>query len=274
MKHNIKITLIVLALFLLAQSIGLVIVNKYLTKELPFNIERPELSEEFSYIQLFVTILIITAFAVFLTRIKSIIIWKIWFFISVLFALLFAFAAFIPQTLALLIALVLTFYKVLRPNIIIHNFTELFIYGGLAGIFVPIFTIKTVFFLLILISVYDMIAVWKTKHMIKLAKFQSKLKIFAGLLVPYSLQRLKLKTKKAVKTKIAILGGGDIGFTLIFAGVVMKSTGFTLEAFITPLIVTLALALLLFKGKKNKFYPAMPFLSIGCLVGYLITLLI
>ena len=36
----------------------------------------------------------------------------------------------------------------------------------------------------------------------------------------------------------------------------------------------IALLILLMKGDKDKFYPAMPFLSVGCLIGYGIFLLL
>jgi len=88
-----------------------------------------------------------------------------------------------------------------------------------------------------------------------------------------------VKVKRMVKT--AILGGGDIGFPLLFAGVVMKGLilengvfiGF-LKTLIIPVVVSIALFLLFVKGKKDKFYPAMPILSAGCFVGYLIVWLI
>jgi presenilin-like A22 family membrane protease len=115
--------------------------------------------------------------------------------------------------------------------------------------------------LLTLISIYDAIAVWKTKHMIKLVKFQAKAKLFAGLLIPYD------------KKKTAILGGGDIGFTLLFSGVVLTKMGF-LSAIIVSLTTSIALFLLFIFSKKRKFYPAMPFLSIGCFIGLLISLLV
>ena len=108
-----------------------------------------------------------------------------------------------------------------------------------------------------------MIAVWKTKHMIKLAKFQTKLKLFAGLLIPY-------KSGREIKT--AILGGGDIGFPLLFAAAVLKDPGIGIKALIIPLTTGLMLAALFFFGQKNKFYPAMPFLTIGCFLGYFIVL--
>ena len=108
-----------------------------------------------------------------------------------------------------------------------------------------------------------MIAVWKTKHMIKLANFQTRLKVFAGLLIPY-------KYGKDVKT--AILGGGDIGFPLLFASAVLRVYGF--KALLIPIATSVLLVMLFTFGKKNRFYPAMPFLSIGCFLGYVLVLLI
>ena len=105
-----------------------------------------------------------------------------------------------------------------------------------------------------------MYAVWKSKHMIKMAKFQTESRLFAGLLIPYG------------KNKTAILGGGDLGFPLIFTGVMYKTIG--LESLLIILTTTIALFLLLYKSEKNKYYPAMPFISMGCLMGYLLTLLI
>lgn len=92
--------------------------------------------------------------------------------------------------------------------------------------------------MLLIISLYDYIAVRKTGHMIKLAKFQAKLKIFAGLLIPYG------------KNKEAILGGGDIGFPLIFAGVAMKTLG--PKALIIPLFAAAALTFLFVKAEKKN----------------------
>ena len=289
MKHTLKITLILVFLFLLTQLTGLSVISNYITVEnvveevetineqgevvieeiiveqqawemLPYDIERPELEERGSYLAIIISILIATFLALLLIKFEAKILWKIWFFLSVLFTLSIAFNAFIAQTFAVVLALLFASLKTFRSNAIIHNFTELFIYGGLAVIFVPILGVVSMFIILLIISLYDMYAVWKSKHMIKMAKFQTKLKLFAGLLVPYG------------KNKMAILGGGDLGFPLIFTGVIFKLQGW--EALIIILTTTIALALLLLKSQKNRYYPAMPFISLGCLVGYIITLLV
>ena len=275
MKHNLKIISVLLLIFVLTQLVGLLIVKSYLPREtLPFNVEKLQFEENTSYIPIIIMILITTVIALFIMRIKAFRLWKVWFFIAVFYALTISFSAFILEKIAAFLALILAFFKVLRPNVIIHNLTEIFIYGGLAAIFVPILNVFSISVLLILISVYDMIAVWKTKHMIKMAKFQAKAKIFPGLLIPYKIKGIfGKKEKKSVPVKMALLGGGDMGFPLLFAGVVMKTSGIY-NAFIIILFSTIALFLLFMFADKKKFYPAMPFLSAGCFLGYALTLVL
>ena len=277
MKHNLSVTLLLVALFFLAQLIGVFILDQYVTVErtivdgetivayewvaLPYNLERPEFDEETSYLPLILVILVATGLALVLFRLKAFRLWKLWFFLSVLFCLLIAFNVFFSTAIALLVALAFTILKIFKQNVYVHNFTELFIYGGLAAVFVPILTIWSASILLIAIAIYDAIAVWKTKHMVSLAKFQSKVKLFAGLMIPY---------KNGKHT--AILGGGDIGFPLLFTGAVMKTYG--LSSLIISCFVTLSLLILLWLAEKNKFYPAMPFLAAGCFLGYGVLLLL
>jgi presenilin-like A22 family membrane protease len=262
MKHSVKVTAIIFLLFITAHFIGLFVTNTYLVDDtLPMGIERPEVNEEISYIPIIIAIIIATALILLLIKFNAFKIWKAWFFIAVTYALLISFGAFVQQYIALGLAFGFAIFKVIKPNMWAHNISELFIYGGLAGVFVPILNFMSISILLILISIYDMIAVWKTKHMVKMAKFQTKSKLFAGLLIPYD------------KDKVAVLGGGDIGFPLLFSGVILKTSGM-INAGIVSLFAGIALILLLTFSKKKKFYPAMPFLTAGCLVGWLITLLV
>lgn len=306
MKHTLKVIVALAIFFFMAQFTGLLVINHYIDhkksietksvawRPLPYNIERPEVkNQSISFIYITIAILIGTFLALLLIRLNKPFIWKFWFFVTVWLTLSIAFAAFINNILAAIIAFILSILKLYKPDIIIQNISEIFIYGGLAAIFVPIINLFAAFMLLIVISIYDFIAVYKTKHMIKLAKFQSESKVFAGLLIPYDKGKVSLKDKSIAKSAIkqtskvkshksvAVLGGGDIGFTLIFAGVVMKGlmlneavlTGF-LKTLIIPLFVSLTLLILLLKGQQNKFYPAMPILSLGCFLGYLVVLVI
>lgn len=297
MKHTLKVTLTLVFLFLTSQLVGLGITYQYIDLEttqitgeiswqaLPYNVERPDIKGTHLPFFLIGAIIIGTILLLLLFKYKKTSLWKLWFFLSVWLTLSISFGAFINRsssvqlTIVGIFAFLLALIKIFKPNYIVHNLTELFIYGGLAAIFVPIpgFNISSAIILLLLISAYDMYAVWKSKHMIKLAKFQVASNVFAGLFVPYEkIQKVpkgKQKNKKQKKIQNAILGGGDIAFPLLFAGVIMKNFGF-LKALTIPLFTALALLILFFYSEKGKFYPAMPFLSAGCFVGYGVLLLL
>lgn len=311
MKHPLKATIALVLFFFMAQIIGLLVVNQYIDhkktneakevimKPLPYGLERPEVkNQSLSFVYITLAILAGTALVLLLVRFNKPLIWRFWFFGTMWLTLSIALAAFVSNIFASALAFIISLLKVFKPNIIIQNLSEVFVYGGLAAIFVPMLNLFAAFMLLIVISVYDFIAVFKTKHMIRLAEFQSSSKVFAGLFIPYEREKIKEgkmpikmpitsgkgiddnRKKAAAPIKsIAVLGGGDIGFTLLFAGVVMKElmlkeailTGF-LKALIIPIFATSALLILLLKGRQNKFYPAMPLLSLGCFAGYLIVL--
>ena len=301
MKHTLKVTTALVLFFFMAQFTGLLIINRYIDhkktieakevvmKPLPYNLQRPEVkNQSTSFIYITAAILIGTLLVLLLIKLNKPLVWKFWFFATVWLTLSIALSAFINSIAAAVIALVISILKLYKPDMIIQNLSEIFIYGGLAAIFVPIMNLFAAFMLLILISIYDYIAVFRTRHMVKLAEFQSKSKVFAGLLIPYAEGKTSFRagiTSKSEtrvdKSKVAVLGGGDIGFTLIFAGVVMKElmlketvlTGF-LKTLIIPVLASTALLFFLLKAQKNKFYPAMPVLSLGCFLGYLVVWLV
>ena len=292
MKHSLKVTAILLGLFLLSQFVGLGVIYNYIDpiatsetgettfKDLPIG-ERPDVSQDHSYIYVIIAIVLGTILLLLIMKHNLSWLWRAWFFIAISIALSVAFFALISSRLVFILAVGLALWRILRPNFYIHTITEVFVYPGLAAIFVPLFNIFSVILLLILISLYDAYAVWKSKHMITLAKSQTKAKVFAGLLVPYSLKRTKVKKvaksgvsrKVPVKIRMAMLGGGDIGFSLIFAGVVLKEIGLW-QSLLIPLFSVLGLAVIMWKGDKKKFYPAMPFITAGCFLGLLVVWLI
>ena len=288
MKHNVKTTSILLGLFFVAQVIGLFVIQNYIDvdasvdgelvfKELPFDLERPPIEQSTSFLYIIAAILIGTCLVLLLIKFNKTKLWKLWYSLAVVICLTISLAAFVPALTAMAASVVAAFYKVRKNNPIIHNLTELFIYGGLAAIFVPVINVLSAILLLLGISVYDYIAVNKVKHMVTMAKFQTKAKVFAGLMVGASRKKLK-KLPAPQAGRVAILGGGDIGFTLLFSGVIFKGlllsspeTAF-LKTLLIPLFATVFLGLLLFLGKKGKFYPAMPAITLGCLLGYVATL--
>lgn len=286
MKHTWKVTVILLVMFLVAQFIGIWVVYNYIdqdasavTGETVFAEtslgERPNLDPTTSTIFIAVAILLGTGLMLLIIKYNLAILWKLWFLLAVIISLSVAFGAFTSGLIAFVLAFVLGLWKLFRPNFYIQTITELFIYGGLAAIFVPMLNLLTVSLLLVLISVYDYWAVFKSKHMIKLAKSQTKNGMFAGLLVPYKIKKPSLRKKKGKKVKVrtAMLGGGDVGFPIIFAGVILAEMGLW-QALVIPFFALFGLGYLFWKSEQKKFYPAMPLISAGCFIGLAVVWLI
>ena len=76
--------------------------------------------------------------------------------------------------------------------------------------------------------------------------------------------------KAKIKVSLAILGGGDIVFPIITAGVFYKVFGI-LSALIIVIFANIALLLLFVMARKGKFYPAMPFITSGLYLGMLVS---
>ncbi len=295
MKHTFKVTLVLLLLFLLAQFIGIAVLQQYVDQdqtkeqnkiiftELPIG-DRPPLQENTSYVTIILAVLIGTGLAFLLMRYRLFLVWRIWFFIALLVTIVVSLGAFMPAWIAFVISFVFSSWRIFKPNFLVQTGTELFVYPGLAAIFVPLFSLSSISILLVVIAIYDAYAVWKSKHMITLAKSQAQAKIFAGLLVPYSEKEGKIvhhqpkalgKQQRFGKMSVrtAVLGGGDIAFPLLFAGVIFKEMGLW-QSLIIPLFAALGLGLLFWKAEEKKFYPAMPFIAAGCFIGFAIVWLI
>ena len=287
MKHKISITYALLGFFFVAQIIGLLLVSisievkttetgeKVVTyKEAA--IERPDFTPETSFVSIIGAVFIGTLLALLLIKLRWLFVWKMWFFLAVMLTMYVSLGTLMPRIIAFTFALLLAVLKIFKPNIFTQNLSELLIYPGIVIIFFPMLDVFWMFMLLILISFYDMYAVWKSKHMIKMAKFQSRSKTFAGLYLPYKTE------KKGKEIKTAMLGGGDVAFPMLFSGVVMSSlvneglskTNAFFETMIISVFVTIALGFILVKGKPEKYYPAMPFITLGCILGYAVLLLL
>ena len=310
MKHTIKITIILISLFFVAQLIGIYVANVYLPNveqvvnqttgeitnktvyNLPYGLDPPaDIKPQESVISIIIALCVAVVIMLLLMKFKAEMFLRLWFTIVVILGIAIAINAFlikIPNSvlISMIIAIPLGIIKIFRRNMYVHNLTELLIYPGIATVFIPILGIWSMVILLVIISLYDMWAVWHVGFMQKMAKFQiQKLKLFSGFFVPYVKKedRLLIKSVRAssksskqkenslkkVKVNLAILGGGDVVFPIILAGIVLRTLGLW-QAVTISLGATIALAYLFYKSEKGKIYPAMPFISAGCFIALVI----
>jgi len=297
MKHTLSVTLVLVIVFLFIQFFGLYALSQNMristssdgtsTVKYADTVvgERPDMQGIVSLVYILFGILVGTGIVLLFVRLGQFRLWKVMYFMAIWLASSVTLGVFIGSSLALSIAAALGILELYRTNIYIHNATEVLIYPGIAILFAPLFNIYWAAILLLVISAYDMFAVWKSGHMVLLAKFQTKSRAFAGFVIPYGKgkgsSRIKSGIPKGMKSKggvrTAILGGGDIAFPLVFAGVVMQwlvtAAGLgrfpaLIEASLVSVFAAAALLALFLKAKKDRFYPAMPFVTAGCFAGF------
>jgi hypothetical protein len=135
MKHNLKITFILLAMFLVTQFIGLYVINHYSIQgnPLPYNMGMPEVENDSDfYTSLFPSIIIAFIFAIvlliLLTKFNLGFVLKLWFFVVILIALGIFLTSFFPEQnqkyipyILLIFVLPIALIKVYGRNFLIHN---------------------------------------------------------------------------------------------------------------------------------------------------------
>lgn len=310
MKHPVSTTMILLIFFLATQFLGLMLVAKAIpvsisetgevTVETPDTAlgPPPETDPSGALLMLIIGITLGTLLILLIIRFKQYNLWKFWFLLAAGLTMTVSFGVIFGEanySYAALLGFVLAAWKIFRPNVYVHNFTELFIYPGIAVLFYHILSVPVMLLLLAIISIYDVIAVFKSKHMVSMANFQTDSRVFAGLAIPRSTTPVKKtmiengsekktpdkKRSSTKKSGTAILGGGDVAFPLLFAAVVLKEfvasgmakqTALAITSII-PVFAMIGLAALFFLARQGKFYPAMPAVSLGVIVGWGVTLL-
>src|SRR3989344_3058215 len=169
MKHNVKITIILLSMFIATQLIGIYVVNFYSpvrvsssgiqtnvsAPDLPFGFQPPELKQNsdfnYAFASIVLAFMISISLLLFLTKLNAEFFLRIWFFVVIVIALVIAFnvlssqigffsgktlfTAPISWIFALVITLPLAYLKIYKRNFVVHNFTELLVYPGISAVF-------------------------------------------------------------------------------------------------------------------------------------------
>jgi len=179
-----------------------------------------------------------------------------------------------PDILALILVGVLVFWRIRRPLILIHDLAVILGIAGIGAILGIRVAPQLVVLLLMVLSVYDFIAVYKTKHMIKMAKEMLLTGTILALIVPSKISDFKADLKEVKPGgQFLILGGGDVAFPLLLCVSLIS------EGIINSLIVAifalvgLLVSFWLFASQKiRQPIPALPPIALFSIIGFLISL--
>jgi presenilin-like A22 family membrane protease len=188
----------------------------------------------------------------------------------------------ISSFLSIVAAAILVVALIKHPEWYIINLCGIIVGVGAIGIFGISLSIFLVIVLLIGLSIYDAISVYKTKHMIDLADAVMDLKLPVMLVVPKTRKYSILKETKGLKEKLEekeereafFMGLGDI----VMPGILVTASfyqniannGFlvALSVMVGTLIGFAVLMSVVIKGKPQA---GLPYLCSGAILGYFVS---
>jgi len=172
--------------------------------------------------------------------------------------------AFIPEISTLALALLLFKY----PEWYVLDATGLIIGGGAAAIFGISLGILPVLLLLIILAVYDAIAVYKTKHMIALAESVIDLRLPILFVLPRKWSFSLMKGDAMEDGFFMGLGDAIIPSVLVVSSFVTYELATpTLGALVGTLVGYAVLSTIAGRGKPHA---GLPFLNSGAILGFAI----
>ena len=274
-------------LFALTQILGIFVAIRFSKLLGILKIEPKPVSFYNFLVYFLVATLIILAFLK-ISKKRGGVIMQVFFILAVFSGLDLLFSIFVGEPTAIILALGLIVLRFRWQTVLIHN---LVVVGGLAGLGgmlgLTIFP-RDAIILLIILAVYDVIAVYKTKHMVKMAEAMIKKRVILGIIVPEKfsgfkasmtdVEQDKMPTAKILKPgkagRFLILGGGDLALPMLLIGSV---AGHNILGAIIILIFALfgLLAMhLIFIKLKSRPMPALPPLAVFSILGYFVSLLV
>ena len=237
----------------------------------------------------FVIMLVVTATILLIAKfwkkqfIQVIILGSIAYTSSYVFYPLLSFV--VPEILSLFLSIIAAAILILAlikyPEWYIINLCGIIVGVGAIGIFGISLSIFLVIVLLIGLSIYDAISVYKTKHMIDLADAVMDLKLPVMLVVPKTRKYSLLKETKGLKEKLEsgeereafFMGLGDI----VMPGILVVSSFYNIDS--NGLLIALSVmvgtllgfAVLMSVVIKGKPQAGLPYLCSGAILGYVIS---
>ncbi len=201
------------------------------------------------------------------------VIFKTLFIASVFWGGSLLLSIWIGDLFSLITMLILIVWWLKKPSVLIQDICMIMAMAGVGSVLGLTFTPQTIAVLLVVFSIYDVIAVYKTKHMVEMAKEMIESRAILGFIIPSSLKDFK-RSLAEVKPggKFMILGGGDVVFPLLFcSSLVSSGIVNSLIVALFSLIGLLASFLFFVFQKEKKPIPALPPIALFSLIGYLIT---
>ena len=195
---------------------------------------------------------------------------KIFYIFAVFLGGVITLSAFFGDLISIFLISLLIFLFLKRPSVFLHNLCLILASCGIGTTLGIRLESEIVVFLLIIFSIYDFIAVYKTKHMQKMAKIMIKAGSPLAFIIPSEVRAFKRETKKMeIGKEFLFLGGGDVIFPLILScSLISKNIFYSLFVAIFSFFGLSLSFYIFFFFKKRKPIPALPPIAFFSILGF------
>lgn len=277
----VKQILLILALFLTTEFLGLYVGMQYIglismgsivpAFENPNSIETP--------LFLFGNIIVATVAILIMIRISKNSIRVLEGFVIFVSSWL-TFDVLIPVdlwyvSLGFILAALLVIWKIIRPTILNQNIAAVISGAGVGSLIGASLGIIPAMIFMLILSVYDFVAVFVTKHMVHMAKALTQRPTSFTIAAPPSIKSMaysNVKRRGSKKFHVFQLGVGDMVIPLMFAVSVLSRYSIANSVASIAGSAIALLALIYYVGKNPRPLPALPFITFGALAGFLVSL--
>jgi len=256
--------ILLISIYLLTIAIGLYVgidlINRiYVTHEIQPAVENPESASAAG--QIFIYVLIMTVILLILIKLGLDFIIRLISILAIFFGVYITLNSFIGIYGLIITILLMLLFHWKKDNILVINSMLILTISGIGAFLGASLALIPSLLLLIILSIYDLIAVFGTKHMVKIAE-NVKGKFPFMFLIP-------------VGEKSMGLGTGDLAIPLMFTVSVLKDYALN-NSIITALGGLIGISSLFFyvTNKEKVTLPALPPIAIGLIIGFLFTFFI
>ncbi len=176
----------------------------------------------------------------------------------------------------LIFAVVVLVCFLLIRNVFMHNIGVILGIAGIGALAGLSISPNMAVFFLVALSFYDILAVYKTKHMVQMAKTMLESGAAFGFLIPSKFEGFFSNKKEAhaqAGDRFMILGSGDTAVPLILASSLAKTS--LAQAFIVGAFAIIGLFithLIFINQEKRAPMAALPPIATMAIIGYLVAI--
>ncbi|MBT3940927.1 hypothetical protein HOD83_02365 [Candidatus Woesearchaeota archaeon] len=185
------------------------------------------------------------------------------------------FSAFFSNTVTVILSLAVVALWIALPYVAMHNIAIILAIAGISTELGFSLSISTVLFLFGILSIYDVIAVYQTKHMIKMFTGLMDRGLLLSLIVPMTRSWFDKTSEVKPKSGFMLLGTGDVAFPLIFAVAVSKISIVSSLSIAAGATIGAALVYyMLITQSQPRAIPALPPIALCSIAAFVASLYI